>query len=217
MNNKRIITKGCFFSKHHNSWVACIGIGGKNKTIGYFKTEEEASKAYINERNILFDKSLYSDYFDIPNYNGIYKISANGKVLSLKRPTPVERKILTNKNGYLYVVLTKDGITKLELIHRLLYKTFVEDIPDDLVIDHIDRNPKNNNIKNLRLVTKSVNSQNSSKVINAKGAFYDKRKNVWYSAISVNGKRMYLGTFRTEEDASNAYRIAKEKLHILPE
>ena len=36
------------------------------------------------------------------------------------------------------------------------------DIPDGLEVDHIDRNPSNNRISNLRLVTSEGNSYNSS-------------------------------------------------------
>jgi hypothetical protein len=41
-----------------------------------------------------------------------------------------------------------------------------------LVIDHIDRNPLNNNIENLRVVTHQENTFNSD----AKGCYFNKKR-----------------------------------------
>jgi len=45
-------------------------------------------------------------------------------------------------------------------LHRLVYMTFVNDIPNDKVIDHIDGNTHNNNIDNLRCVSQKENINN---------------------------------------------------------
>lgn len=45
-------TTGVYFHKQNNKWMAYIMINGKNKTIGYFKTKEEAIQArkeYVND------------------------------------------------------------------------------------------------------------------------------------------------------------------------
>ena len=42
---------------------------------------------------------------------------------------------------------------------RLKYLTFKGEIPKDFTIDHIDGNPLNNNIRNLRAVPKAINSR----------------------------------------------------------
>lgn len=43
---------------------------------------------------------------------------------------------------------------------RLIWMLFNGEIPDDLVIDHMDGNTKNNRIENLRLVDQGVNTRN---------------------------------------------------------
>lgn len=45
-------------------------------------------------------------------------------------------------------------------IHRIVWILKFENIPDNMVIDHIDGNPFNNKITNLRLVTQHVNARN---------------------------------------------------------
>lgn len=46
------------------------------------------------------------------------------------------------------------------LAHRVVYELTHGPIQDGLVIDHIDRDPSNNNLSNLRCVTQAVNLEN---------------------------------------------------------
>ena len=61
---------------------------------------------------------------------------------------------------YWYVCLMHNGIKKYYRVHRLVYKAFVGEIPEGMVIDHIDGNRNNNNINNLRCVSRSENCNN---------------------------------------------------------
>lgn len=49
---------------------------------------------------------------------------------------------------------------RLTLVHRVIWELFYGDIPEDMIIDHIDRDKLNNDIQNLRLVTKAGNNRN---------------------------------------------------------
>ena len=62
--------------------------------------------------------------------------------------------------GYKYFQLVEDYKRKNHLIHHLVAKCFIGERPDGLVIDHIDQNKLNNNIKNLRYVTQQINCTN---------------------------------------------------------
>lgn len=62
-------------------------------------------------------------------------------------------------NGFLVKFKRKDY-----LIHRIIWTLLNGKIPDGFVIDHIDGNPKNNNIKNLRAVDRKTNNQNTFKL-----------------------------------------------------
>ena len=47
-------------------------------------------------------------------------------------------------------------------VHNLMAEVFLDDRPDGFVVDHIDRDTTNNNIGNLRLVSRQENLKNSS-------------------------------------------------------
>lgn len=61
--------------------------------------------------------------------------------------------------GYYKVRLSKNGITKDILVHKLVYCLFnkINDIPEGYVIDHINADKTDNRLENLRLVTLSEN------------------------------------------------------------
>lgn len=52
---------GVFFWQERNKWVARIGIMGKTKTIGYFKTKEDAVKARKTAEEKYFGEFAYKD------------------------------------------------------------------------------------------------------------------------------------------------------------
>lgn len=66
----------------------------------------------------------------------------------------------TFKQRYWYVCLMHNGIKKSYRVHRLVYISFIGDIPNNKVIDHIDGNTSNNHVSNLRCVTYSENRMN---------------------------------------------------------
>lgn len=73
--------------------------------------------------------------------------------------------------------------------HRVIWFMHNGPIPKGYMIDHIDRNPSNNDIENLRIVTNSENQRN----IKAPGV--RKKGCKWEARASVNEVREHLGTF----------------------
>lgn len=67
-------------------------------------------------------------------------------------------------------------------------------------VDHIDRNPLNNQIENLRLVSHKQNMQNTPR---GKGISFDKTHGKWkaYYYDFKTGGRINIGTFTTEQEA----------------
>jgi len=100
--------------------------------------------------------------------------------------------------GYRRVMLGKQHYK----MHRLIWIMFNGDIPNGLLVDHVDRNISNNKIENLRLLTKSMNARNRG----AKGVYYDASRNKWVAQASVNNTNVALGRFDTREAAEAEYK-----------
>jgi len=68
---------------------------------------------------------------------------------------PTKTKTKYNPNSYLTCTLYKNGIRKNTTVHQIVYASYIKTWNfNNLEIDHIDGNRQNNNIKNLRLVTR---------------------------------------------------------------
>lgn len=164
---------------------------------------------------------------DIPNYKGLYQVSNLGNVKSLKRLAkrgngvlPVKEKILKkmNYNGYFKVFLNKNGISKNYKIHQLIAITFLNHIPNglELVIDHINHDSLDNRLENLQIITNRENCSkdrfrhnHSSKYVGVNWHIRDKR---WQASITIKNKNKYLGYYKSEIEASNAYQKALKEL-----
>lgn len=140
----------------------------------------------------LADHLIYSDGF-------IYwKTPKQGR----KQCNPIG--LNTKKERYRRVTI--DGKELLQ--HRVIFTMFYGYCPK--YIDHIDGDIHNNKIENLREATSSENMANSVKtrgISNLKGVMKEPTGK-YSSRICVNRKRLFLGTFPTEEDAHNAYKKA---------
>ena len=147
----------------------------------------------------------------IPGYDD-YSIDEYGNVWSHKFGRDKKLKQTEGKGGHLHINLSTNGCLKVYPVHRLVYISFVGDIPIGKEIDHIDRNPKNNHISNLRAVTRSENKWNRSKT---KGYSWHKVTKKFRAQIVLNYKPIHLGLFDTAQEAQAAYLAAKEKLHII--
>lgn len=84
-------------------------------------------------------------------------------------------------------------------------------------VDHINGNPDDNRITNLRIATNSENRQNLHRKSEGRSSKYIGVSKVengkWRAEIYLNNTRSYLGVFCTEEDAREAYLKAKRELH----
>lgn len=106
-------------------------------------------------------------------------------------------------------------------VHNIVWEMHNGPIPPGMVVDHINRDGKDNRIDNLRLAThaqnnvnRKVSSRNSSGVT---GITYDpspKRKKHWKADIKPPGmKRIRIGRFLTFEEAVDARRKAEQVYH----
>jgi len=95
--------------------------------------------------------------------------------------------------------------------HRLAWLVSTGDWPVEF-IDHINGVRSDNSIRNLRAATSSQNNQNTlgSKYT---GTSWHKVDHKWRASIQIDGKSKHLGNYSCRDEAAEAYRKAKLKLH----
>lgn len=85
-------------------------------------------------------------------------------------------------------------------------------------IDHIDGNRKNNSIVNLREANRSENMENQKTAQRRNktgylGVSFCKKRNKYVANITKNKKQLYIGEYKSPEDAHQAYLLKKRELH----
>ena len=147
----------------------------------------------------------YDNYF-VSNFGNI----KNSKTNKILKPG-------THTQGYKLINLCKNGKSKSFTVHRLVCNAFLENSDNKPMIDHIDENKENNNVKNLRWATSQENHYNLGKRINNKcgfkGVAFNKPTNKYQATIFINGKNKNLGLFETAEKASKAYEAKAKEVH----
>lgn len=116
-----------------------------------------------------------------------------------------------DKDGYL-----KTQINRMDLrVHRIIFMMFYGYLPTQ--VDHIDGNPQNNKIENLRPANNSENGLNAKKPKNntsgVKGVHWHKTAKKWQVMFTVNSKRKSFGYFEEIELAELVCQEAREKYH----
>jgi hypothetical protein len=165
-------------------------------------------------------------------FNGLetnVEVTKCGRVRKVKKDWMIYKKFDSEVNlkklkqhnfGYRCIAIQIKGIKgKTVQVHQLIAAAFLDYKfkGHKLVVDHIDNNKQNNNINNLQIITQRENVV--KEIILKKtlpiGVCFDKSRNKYISQIKINGKQIYLGRFKTTEEASNAYQNKLKSIAII--
>lgn len=98
---------------------------------------------------------------DVVGYEGLYKVSNKGEILSIKRKGNWrgDHLMIPQDNGYGYpqVCMSKNGKNKTEKVHQIVAKAFIPN-PEHLTeINHIDEDKWNCSVNNLEWCSRQYN------------------------------------------------------------
>ena len=116
-------------------------------------------------------------------------------------------------NGYITITYNKTYYSA----HRLVWIYMYGSIPEGLTVDHKNGIRDDNCLENLRLATRHEQKQNMTPLKNNTsgytGVTWHKRDRKWMARIMLLGTRYLVGRFDTSEEASEAYKKAKQEHH----
>lgn len=121
-----------------------------------------------------------------------------------------------SRNGYVYRPTERHengkAIKSADYLHRV-----VMGAPSGMVVDHINGNKLDNRKSNLKVVTQSENNMNakmtSRNTSGIRGVSWSKHYQRWVPRIAVRGKEIYLGRYKTKEEAARVYEQASREYH----
>lgn len=147
----------------------------------------------------------------IPGYES-YEASNYGRIRSMKFKKITVLKYSVTKKGYHIVGPCKNKKNNKVGVHRLVAMAFLPNPDCKPKIDHIDRNPSNNHVSNLRWCSDGENGANrpGTSVTGYKGVHRSQEK--FYAKIYHNRTFIYLGTHNTAKEAALAYRAKAQEL-----
>lgn len=158
------------------------------------------------------------EWKDIIDYEGLYKISNKGRILSYGHYSKYGIVNQTTNRGYFYITLYKDQIPTTFTVHRLIARHFIPNPENFPVVDHIDRNRQNNDISNLRWCTQALNCKNRTykgslkldQFRNKGGSIHQWYRVRWTERSGVNKEK----TFRLD-DFENAQAFLNQTIERL--
>lgn len=110
-------------------------------------------------------------------------------------------------NGYKIGMILRKKV----YAHRLAWAVFYGEWPEN-EIDHINGNPLDNRIVNLRKATRQENGRNVRRhkdgASGYKGVSWSNQRGQWVAQILTDGKHSHLGFFDCPKQAHQAYRTA---------
>lgn len=153
---------------------------------------------------------------DVPGYEGLYKVSSLGRVMSVsynRTNRPAIRVLRADRLGYLVVTLHNNNHSKTFKVHRLVAIAFIPNPECFPCVNHKDEDKMNNNINNLEWCSYSYNNKYGNrprKVLNAHKAKKSSKAERAVVKLDTNGA--VLEEFSSISEAARIIGIARESV-----
>lgn len=181
-------------------------------------------------KNFNLDSIMYYDingikqieqWSDILNFEGKYMVSDLGRIKSLKRERISKNNSLAMsieiirrqgiyKEKYLSVFLFSNGKAKSYKVHRLVMQAFVSNPLNFPLVEHINDNPSDNRLVNLKWSTHKENTNNAWKngLCKAhKGQKHGGSKLKNKDVLSIRASNL------TQKDIAILYKVSVDTIH----
>lgn len=106
----------------------------------------------------------HNKHHPVVDYEDIYAVTYDGTVFNTK----TGRKLKPNKNsqnGYYYLGLSRNGISKSEYLHRIIAKAWIPNHNNYKYVNHINGIRTDNRVENLEWCTKSHDLQHAYSIL----------------------------------------------------
>lgn len=144
---------------------------------------------------------LIEEWKAITGYEGLYEVSNLGRVKSLNYRGTGKCQLMTGGSlsaGYRYVVLSRDGKTHNQLVHRLVATEFLPNPSNLPQVNHIDEDKSNNCVSNLQWCTPKENMQHGTRLARSKDT---RRKNaIGFKPVKCSNGKIYSSTKEAARD-----------------
>ncbi len=225
--------KGIRFEAARNKWAARIWVHGKQTLLGRFPTKEEAAAAYETAAKNAFGEYVHGSERQTHTPTAVGIGAVEHKELTAEelremfsydqetgRFTRLKGRQGQSKAGDVAGSTEWTGYRSIKIRgrryreHHLAW-LYVHGVMPDAEVDHINGDPADNRIANLRPCVRQQNNWNKSvqkrSYTQIRGVSYDPRctHRPYAARIKLpDGTRLNLGSFITAEDAENAYKAA---------
>ncbi len=151
---------------------------------------------------------------DIKGYEGLYMVSSLGKVKSLDHYVDVciykkaygkalhkgiDCRLWTDKDGYLIVNLSKDGVSRHKRVHRLVAEAFIPHVTGKVIVNHKNGIKSDNRVANLEWATTFENAFHANRILKVRH-----KKGIAVRQYDLNGN--FIAIYKSMSDAGKAIK-----------
>lgn len=152
---------------------------------------------------------------DVTGYNGRYKISNKGRLMSLVRPNVIIKYGKLNSDGYNCTSLMIGGVRKFYTVHRLVAIHFIENPNNYEIVNHLNGIKTDNRAENLEWCTTQQNTEHAVKN-NLLPFGENNHRSKLTKQIVLEIRRKYIPTLYTQRMLAKEFNISRSAInHVI--